>query len=55
MIPAGMARPLKRNCASGLFSNPRSMRLTLIGSEEAVRALALTWLEPPKMMPLVFW
>ena len=52
LLPAGIASPLKRNWASGLFRRPREIRLVLIGSDETVRVFTSTLLEPPKMTPL---
>src|SRR5579862_5161338 len=47
----GIVRDENRNWRSGLLRSPRLTRLSLIGSEEATKPCALTWLPPPKMMP----
>ena len=53
LLPAGSASDVKRNWESGLFNNPRLIRLSLIGSELATSACRLIWLAPPNIIPLV--
>ena len=51
LLPASSGNAENRNCASGLLSSPRLMRLSLIGRDDATKEWRLIWLDPPKMMP----
>ena len=50
--PAGNGNAVKRNWLSGLLRRPRAIRLSLIGSAEAIRLWTLICDEPPKIIPL---